>query len=426
MSEEISKENRRGKLKGSSKLRDVVLRVGIVALLAAGIGGAGIYTGLAGQQGQQKQQPGLTLETAAPAQICQATDRASLVPASGALFGVNLDWHAKSLREYAFDLGHKPAVSVAITGFPYTDEERTDLQRDVVQIRGNGQMMLLTLEPADGLSAVTDESARVLADDLAEFNDDGVPVIVRFAEEMNGSWYPWAQQPARYVEAFRILADAIHTHAPGSAMMWAPIYGGGYPFSDGEYAAKRGTPEFTTLDTDSDGSLTINDDSYAPYYPGDDAVDWVGMSLFHWGSQFPYGENELPEPGKFANELTGNYRGAGGDDTPLADFYQVYGVAHGKPVAIPETAALFNPGAGGEAELAIKQAWWSQVFDPATATRFPQLKMINWFEWDKDEDEVKGRVDWNVTNNLEVRKAFAAALPDWLHYGPQQSCRPRT
>jgi hypothetical protein len=208
-------------------------------------------------------------------------------------------------------------------------------------------------------------------------------------------------------------------------MMWAPNYGGGYPFAGGQFEAKPGTPDFAALDTDADGVLSMNDDAYAPYYPGDDAVDWVGMSLYHWGADYPWGENEIPEPLKFVDQLTGNYAGANGDDTLLPDFYQVYGEAHGKPVAIPETAALFAPGTIGEAELAIKQAWWSQLFDPATAARFPQLKMINWFEWDKEEVEVKGRVDWTVTNTPAVREAFTTALPDWLHYGPEQSCQPR-
>jgi hypothetical protein len=109
----------------------------------------------------------------------------------------------------------------------------------------------------------------------------------------------------------------------------------------------------------------------------------VGISLYHWGSKYPWGDNELPEQGKFANQLTGNYVGANGNDSLLPDFYQIYGETHYKPVAIPETAALFAPDAGGEIELAMKQVWWSQLFDPATATRFPQLKMINWFEWDQ-------------------------------------------
>ena len=47
-------------------------------------------------------------------------------------------------------------------------------------------------------------------------------------------------------------------------------------------------------------AFTGRDDPYAPYWPGADAVDWVGMSLYHWGSAHPWGENEVPEPGKFA------------------------------------------------------------------------------------------------------------------------------
>ena len=422
MAGEAGTGNSGGQRKGSSETRQVLAMAGIVALIAGGVGAAGIL----GSVSARGQQPSAVPSPTAAAAACEAMDRKDLVPDTGALFGVNLDLHSKPLADYARDLGHKPAVSVSFTGFPYTAQEKVDLQRAVEQIRANGQMMLLTLEPMGGLSAVTPKAAQALAVDLAEFNNDGVPVLVRFAHEMNGSWYPWSQQPARYIEAFRTLAGAVHAQAPGSAMMWAPNYAGGYPFAGGQFEAKPGTPEFAALDTDSDGALTMSDDSYAPYYPGDDAVDWVGMSLYHWGAKYPWGENELPEPGKFADQLTGNYNGANGDDTLLPDFYHVYGQDHGKPVAIPETAALFAPGAGGEDELAIKEAWWGQLFDSATAAQFPHLKMINWFEWDKDEVEVKGRVDWTVTNTPAVREAFTAALPDWFRYGPAESCQPRS
>ena len=249
-----------------------------------------------------------------------------------------------------------------------------------------------------------------------------MPVVVRFAHEMNGSWYAWGHQPTAYVEAYRRVADAVHEHAPGSAMMWAPNYGGGYPFAGGQHEAEPGSADFAALDTDGDGALTMADDPYAPYYPGDDAVDWVGMSLYHWGDAHPWGENELPEPGKFAAQLTGTYDGAGGDDSAVPDFYAEYGQRRGKPVAIPETAALYNPAEGGADELAIKQAWWGQVFDESMPEDFPQLKMISWFEWDKHEVEIDGPVDWTTTNTAAVRDAFTADLPDWLHWGPEESC----
>jgi soluble lytic murein transglycosylase-like protein len=68
-------------------------------------------------------------------------------------------------------------------------------------------------------------------------------------------------------------------------MLWAPNYGGGYPFASGQYNALPGTSDFALLDTNHDGVLNMSDDPYLPYYPGDDAVDWVGMSLYHWGSR---------------------------------------------------------------------------------------------------------------------------------------------
>ncbi len=363
-------------------------------------------------------------EAAALAARCSVAERAELVPAAGALFGVNLDLEATPLAEYAKGLGHKPAVSVSFTDFPYDEQGWANLEGAAEQIRASGQMMLLTLEPHQGLGAVTEKTAGDLAADLALLNSAGVPVVVRFAHEMNGSWYPWSQRPAEYVAAFRRMAEAVHAKAPGSAMMWAPNYGGGYPFPAGEHTAQPSTVEFSALDTDTDGTLSAADDPYAPYYPGDDAVDWVGMSIYHWGSQHPWGENELPETDKFVQQLAGTYSGANGDDSAVPDFYAVYGHDHDKPVAIPETAALFAPGGGGADELALKQAWWEQVFAPGIAEQFPQIRMVNWFEWSKQESEVAGQVDWTSTGTPRVRKAFTEALPAWLRYGPDTSCTP--
>ncbi|MFP3579046.1 glycosyl hydrolase [Arthrobacter sp. fls2-241-R2A-200] len=414
---ELPEESRESPKQNRAELWRAFALPVVIGLALLGIAGVNFANGLAEKEKQS--------QSAASLAPCQVMTRDQLVPADGTLFGVNLDWHTKSLSTFAKDLGHKPAVNVSFTGFPLTAKDEDDLRRAVDQIRADGHMMLLTLEPDGGLATVTDQTATAFAKDLAMFNDDGVPVIVRFAHEMNGSWYAWSQQPQKYVAAFQTLAKAVHTLAPGSAMMWAPNYGGGYPFAGGKYEAKPGTPEFAALDTNKDGVLTMSDDAYAPYYPGDEAVDWVGMSLYHWGNKYPWGENELPEPNKFADQLSGNYVGTNGDDSLLPDFYGVYGDQHGKPVAIPETAALFAPGAGGAAELAIKEAWWTELLDPSIRQKFPRLKMINWFEWDKNEVEVKGRVDWTVTNTAAVRDAFKAALPAWLRYGPEQSCQPR-
>ncbi len=347
---------------------------------------------------------------------CDPIDGRNLAPADGTLMGVNLEWGRETLAEYSDKLGDRPAVAVTFADFPFAPEDPDLISAAAEQVRQTGATLLLTLEPVHGLAAVTDERAEELAALLAGFNTNGVPVVVRFAHEMNGSWYAWGQQPDEYIAAFRRVADAVHRDAPGSAMMWAPNYGGGYPFAGGAQESRPGAAGFAALDTTGDGALTALDDPYAPYYPGDDAVDWVGMSLYHWGSAYPWGESEMPEEGKFAAQLTGTYDGDNGDESMLPDFYADYGVGHGKPVAIPETAALVDDDIGSLRTLNIKRAWWQQVFDPSIRERFPQLAMVNWFEWNKVEPEVGSAVDWTVVEDPAVRAEFTAALPDWYRF----------
>lgn len=42
--------------------------------------------------------------------------------------------------------------------------------------------------------------------------------------------YPWGQQPAAYVAAFRMAAAIIHNNTCASKMLWAPNNGYGYPW----------------------------------------------------------------------------------------------------------------------------------------------------------------------------------------------------
>lgn len=352
------------------------------------------------------------------AKQCTAVDASAIVPSDGTtLLGANLDWASETLAEHAKKLGRTPAVAVQFSDIPYDTQTWTKTTQAAEQIRAAGGTMLLTLEPYGGLETMTPQVIEQLAADLRAINDTGVPVVVRFAHEMNGSWYPWAQQPSRYIKVFREVATAIHENAPGSSMMWAPNYGGGYPFPGGPHQAKPGSQDYKALDTNADGKLTMADDSYAPYYPGEQYVDWVGVSLYHWGNKYPWGSNDLPEPGKFAGMLTGTYNGRAGDDTAVPNFYQVYGVQHGHPVAVPETAALYTPSEQGSAELDIKRAWWGQVFSDRTHERFPQLKMINWFEWHKYESEIDADIDWRASGSPEIAEAFRADLPSWLDSG---------
>jgi beta-mannanase len=136
--------------------------------------------------------------------------------------------------------------------------------------------MVITLEPFDGLDAVSENDCKDFAALCARYEKLGLGVMVRFAHEMNGSWYPWCQQPTLYKEKFQLLAQYVHAKTQNAAMLWAPNSGGSYPFSGGAWEATPGTADYPVLDTDGNNRLDMNDDMFTPYYPGDDAVDWVG------------------------------------------------------------------------------------------------------------------------------------------------------
>lgn len=336
---------------------------------------------------------------------------APLVPAEGVYFGVYLDWDNDNAAAFNQRLGSPAAVYVAFFNLPLGDQEISRLDKFIDQVKKEKGAALVTLEPHTGLDVITPHYAEKLAKLFATYNDKGVPVFLRFAHEMNGYWYPWCQQPVEYVRAFRILAASIHNKAPMTAMLWAPNIGGSYPPERGGYLAKPGSYNFKLLDTNRDGRLDLSDDMYEPFYPGDDVVDWVGMSVYHWGQTYPWGENEIPEAHSFIDRITGNYIGKNGDERAVPDFYHTYVTRHKKPMAITETAALYNTGADGASEVAIKQAWWRQVFSDEVFRKFSGIKMINWFETRKFESEINSNVDWSITFNPEITSEFLKDLP---------------
>jgi hypothetical protein len=273
-------------------------------------------------------------------------------------------------------------------------------------------MLYLTLEPSQGLSGVTAETATDLAATLAGWNARGVPVFVGFGQEVNGSWYPWGQQPAAYITAFRTVADAVHKVALKSVMVWSPAYGGGYPFPAETYNAKPGSADFRALDTNRDGVLAPGDDPYLPYYPGDQWVDWVGVTLSHWGCSYPWGANVLPEPDKFEQQLTGAYHGACDDQRLVGNFYAIFATGHHKPMAVTGTSAFFDEANAnkGASNAAIKSAWIAQVFDPLLAQRLPLLKMITWLEYRHAEIGSADVIDWRATADPAILAALSGAL----------------
>jgi beta-mannanase len=138
----------------------------------------------------------------------------------------------------------------------------------------------------------------------------GTPILFRYAHEMNGDWTNYGMQPTAYTIGFRRMAKAIHAVTNITAMVWAPNVGIQYPFgktnqkSNGLPHLEPGSPDFLLLDTNKNGVLDTQDDPYTPFYPGDEFVDWFGLSIY-WYPDAETGFNNLPPSRYFLDHLTG-------------------------------------------------------------------------------------------------------------------------
>ncbi len=68
--------------------------------------------------------------------------------------------------------------------------------------------------------------------------------------------------------------------ADNVAFIWAPNSSNGYPFKRNTYSVETTSANWDpALDTNGDGLYDLLDDPFSPFYPGDEWVDWVGMSV---------------------------------------------------------------------------------------------------------------------------------------------------
>ncbi len=323
---------------------------------------------------------------------------------------------------------------VLYTQIPFREDDLWVMSQLFPSMGAQKQTVILTPEPFAGLEAVSEDVIQDTITFIKKWEDRGLTFIVRFAHEMNGSWYPWCQKPALFVEKFRLFSEALHAGTKYAAMLWAPNLGPGYPYKNGKYEAKCNKGETSVdcflLDTNGDGTLTAADDMFSPYWPGNEHVDWIGSSLYWWGRVYPWGENEMPSAHFFHDTLMGRIKQETGE--PIPDFYPTYSEKKGIAMIITETGALYNlcdtepdtdackvnipNGLINPAfEFDIKSTWWGQVFSLegsySTFEAFPNIRMISWFNVRKEEQEVGGNtVDWTTFADQDLKDAFIAQI----------------
>eukprot|EP00386_Alphamonas_edax_P007292 GDKI01024233.1.p1 GENE.GDKI01024233.1~~GDKI01024233.1.p1 ORF type:complete len:626 (-),score=132.13 GDKI01024233.1:47-1888(-) len=349
----------------------------------------------------------------------------------GLLLGASLDWSHDTPTAFVQRLGRNARM---FNAFVITQQAGGDAMRAALDDAdkyatlcaeedrrqrdsgGGGVWLMLTFEAFqnDPLETVNDEILTQLGDKLAYWNDPngpfGIQIVLRFMHEMNGGWYPWGQNPAKYTALWRKAYTIVRAKTRRTHFLWAPNSGKGYPFPQQPYFPTDGSAALDQLDTNRNGQPDSGDDPFAPYWPGDRYVDAVGMSLYWYGKAFPYGKNELVESNNYMIDMLA-----------YAFFYGKYAKSKGKAIIIAETAAAYYQPGDGESvspedpsETALKDSWFAQLYNRNTLRNLPLIRAICWFEIAKRETFGAGtpylNIDFRSTYNQDVKNALVSRL----------------
>ncbi|KAI8913390.1 glycoside hydrolase superfamily, partial [Gorgonomyces haynaldii] len=236
-------------------------------------------------------------------------------------------------------------------------------------------ILYLTLYPMDGFQNVSAQALDQFTTKIQTITNAGRRVLIRYASEMNGNWFPYGQQPIAFIKSWKQVVDAVRAKVPDRskyAFIWAPNSGNGYPFGEG------------LLDTNNDGKYTIADDPYTPFFPGDDYVDWVGFSIYHYGKEYPWVDNVIPMPGQVEAIITGK-PGWG-----AFNFYEMFcetgATVHLWIQPSGNAQAIKPPNGEASDRVPIKQTWWRQIINATLLNTFPKIKAVSTFEFIKFEE----------------------------------------
>jgi Glycosyl hydrolase family 26 len=168
-------------------------------------------------------------------------------PANGVLFGAKPGWSQSEVANFESLVGRK--LDIRQVFFEWTKawpdtralDDHTQGRIELISWKGTN----LADITSGSYDAMIRERARAV-------KNLGFPIFVRWAHEMNASWYPWGGQPAEYVTAWRRIHTIFQEEgATNVAWVWAP---------------------------------SIPKGDWDAYYPGDEYVDWIGGDSYNWGT----------------------------------------------------------------------------------------------------------------------------------------------
>jgi len=268
-----------------------------------------------------------------------------------------------------------------------------DFPNEQVLETNSDACVMLTIYPKPNPWNITDNDIDKLTMQLLRLTtNEKMKMLLRIAPEMNGNWNEYGQQAFKYVTLWKRIVNYIRLKNVDISFVWAPSTGASYPYNPPREVIQTDN-DLLLMDTNKDGIFDSNDNPYSAYYPGDEFVDWVGLSVYHYGLKYPWIDNIIAQPNNFASQLNDH------------SFYETY--KH-KPVMIAEGAVSFHkdtPKGDGVGELTMKKSFWVQWLTNNTVFEvFPQLKMVNLFEFTKLEEETLR--DFSISVNETIRTEF--------------------
>jgi hypothetical protein len=189
----------------------------------------------------------------------------------------------------------------------------------------------------------------------------GKPILLRFAHEMNGNWYPWSSNhsinssntASKYVLMWRHVHDIFTKNgATNVQWVWCP-----------------------SIEVGSSTPTRFED-----MYPGDKYVDWLCLD---------------------------GYNIAGQDNLPWKSLYDSFYPSYVRIIALSQKPLLIGQTATGEIG-GNKEEWIKESFLSDIPNRLPKIRGVIWFNEQKEQN-------WPVNSSETALSAFrtVAAQQQW-------------
>lgn len=216
------------------------------------------------------------------------------------------------------------------------DMNQPDMYYPANEMIRNDKVIAMIGWTINDLGQVDYDTVRNVLNTLNSYNK---PMFIRFANEMNVS--PIGDDPTRYVEIFRNVANMVHEY-PNFAVVWSPNDLGGL------------------------------DRPFEYFYPGDEYVDWVGVSCYMI-KYFQGNQNTAYKDSVYF--MTGDFAWATNRIKPVVDFMEKNNI--NKPIMISEGGVPTNNKFGENLDEWAAPRLRNMLYSLIMA--YPQVKMINYF-----------------------------------------------